>query len=81
MLIIMMLQVIKGTRNKVATFGSVQFRNANIFVLCVIGDQKNQQLQIPLISLRSPFNVLHSVLVYIHLFYTLYSYNSISRHA
>ena len=49
--------------NKVATLRSVQSRMLIYFVLSVIGEQ--QQLQIPLISLRSPFNfnILHSVLV------------------
>ena len=49
---------------------TVRKRNGNfsmtptVGVLCVIDkQQKIQQYQVPLISLRSPFNVLYSVLV------------------
>ena len=50
--------------NKVATLRSVQSRIANIFCyVLLLANNKNQQLQIPLINLHSPFNVLHSVLV------------------
>ena len=49
--------------NKVATHRSVQSRNANTFCYVLLAKKKNQQMQNLLISLRSPFNVLHSVLV------------------
>ena len=50
--------------NKVATPWSVPSRIAYIFcVTCYWRNNKNEQLQIPFISLRSPINVLHSVLV------------------
>ena len=54
--------------NEVATLKSVQSRIA-IYIMCYVllaNDTKIQQQQIPLISLRSPFNVLHSVLVTSH---------------
>ena len=56
MLVIKMLQVI--------TFSGLFNRESLIYyVLCVMANNKNQLLQIQLISLRSPFNVLDSVLV------------------
>ena len=57
--------------NKVATLRSVQSRIANIFCVVLLANVKNQQLQNPLISLRSPFNVLHSILVCLQAVYQL----------
>ena len=45
---------------KVTTRRLVQ---ANVFCYVLLANNKNQQLQIPLISLRSPFNVKHSDII------------------
>ena len=64
--------------NKVVTLRSVQSRIANIFCVMLLANNKNQQLQIPLIILRSAFNVLHSMLVcYVISMNILYMYNSV----